>query len=311
MPQPTSHRADLGCVALGRDLFFDPGLSRDGRVSCATCHLPQRSFSDGRRVPLGVLGRPGNANAPALVNVAFRPNLFWDGRAFTLEEQVSHALLGWAELDSTRQALEHRLGDHPRYRGRLAAMTGAGESSFEVAARCLASFERTIVAADSPFDRYLYGGETLALSEPARQGLALFTGKARCGRCHTISPRFALFSDGRFHNTGVGYHPRFDYLGYSGNGLEGNPATRNTFRGAYATPSLRNVAETAPYMHDGSLSTLADVVDHYDRGGAANPFLDAELRPLGLSPADKRALVAFLETLTGQVWSLHAELPPS
>ncbi|HVE84153.1 MAG TPA: hypothetical protein VND93_14950, partial [Myxococcales bacterium] len=141
----------------------------------------------------------------------------------------------------------------------------------------------------------------VAVSPAAREGLKLFTGKARCGECHTVGEWWALFSDGLAHNTGVGYHQRFEYLGYGGDGLDGNVATRNAFHGEYMTPGLRNVARTAPYMHDGSLGSLEEVIDFYDRGGVANPHRDPRLKPLGLTPGEKAQLVELLKSLTGEV----------
>lgn len=299
VPQPAGVPTDAACVALGRDIFFDPKLSRDGKVSCSHCHDPERQFADGRKLPLGVDDRVGKHNAPSLLNIAYRSTLFWDGRVGSLEEQVRHAVVGWAELDSTPEALATYLAQAPAYRSRLMAYTSAGQATpYEAAIRCLAAYERTLLVAGSPFDRFAFAGEKDALPPLAREGLALFQGKAGCQQCHTIGESHALFTDNRHHNTGVGYHKRFEYLGYSGDGLEGNPATRNLFRGEYATPSLRGAALTPPYMHDGSLATLVDVVDFYDRGGNPNPFLDPLMKPLGLTAGERRALVAFLQALT-------------
>jgi cytochrome c peroxidase len=203
-------------------------------------------------------------------------------------------------MDMTETEVIARVSANPEYQRYLGEGTGRGEFRFEDVTNSLAAFVRTLVSGNSPFDRYYYGHDIAALSEPARRGFALFQNKARCALCHAISRDYALFSDSRFHNTGVGYQRRFSYLGYSGNGVEGNLVTRNKARGEYLTPSLRNIARTAPYMHDGSLATLHDVVRFYNRGGRPNPFLDSRIRPLHLTPVEQENLVAFLNTLTGE-----------
>jgi cytochrome c peroxidase len=295
-PLPTDFVADFACEKLGRELFFDPRLSRDGSVSCATCHLPERDFGDGQKVPRGVQGRLGHFNVPSLFNVAYRTRFFWDGRVDTLEGQVRHAVQGWAEMDSSIDAAERYLREH------------RGGIGFEQAVRCIATFERTLLAASSPFDRHQYGGDANAISEAARRGLQVFVGKGACNRCHSVGATSALFTDNQGHNTGIGYHKRFDYLGYGGDGLEGNLATKNTFHGEYITPSLRNIARSAPYMHNGSLATLAEVVDFYDRGGNPNPHLDPLIRPLHLSAGERSDLIEFLTTLTGDEHSPTTEV---
>lgn len=298
-PLPARAASGPEWVELGRSLFFDPRLSRSGEVSCATCHDPAKAFADGRRTPRGVEGRAGHRNTPSLLNVGYRPFLFWDGTVRTLERQMAHALEGWSEMDSRAAEAVAAVADDPGYRRQVRRLTGRDEIELGDLARAIAAFERTLVSGASPFDRYRYAGQDDAIGPAAKRGLALFVGKARCAECHTVGESSALFSDDRFHNTGVGYHPRFDYLGYGGDGLESNVATGNDFRGEYLTPILRGIAETAPYMHDGSLSTLAEVVDFYDRGGVPNPFLDPAMRPLGLSDEERADLVAFLETLSG------------
>jgi cytochrome c peroxidase len=298
VPVPSDLPAGAGCVELGRDLFFEPRLSRDGKVACATCHAPGLHFGDGLKVGQGVNGRKGHFNTPSLLNAAYRTRFFWDGRSDSLEAQVRHAVLGWPEMDFTVEAVEEHLTQAPGYRDRLRAAGAPGASLFETAARCIAAFERTLLSGNSPFDRFHYGGEPEAIGPAAREGFKLFMGKARCHECHTVGERWALFSDGSAHNTGVGYHQRFEYLGYGGDGLEGNLATRNAFRGEYMTPGLRDIARTAPYMHDGSIATLADVIDFYDRGGIPNPHRDPRLAPLGLTEEEKAQLVEFLKTLS-------------
>ena len=301
LPLPAHRPLSVEAITLGRKLFFDRRLSGDGTVACASCHRPEAAFADGRRVARGIAGREGHRNTPSLLNSAYRPWLFWEGRTATLEEQVAHALQGWAEMNGRPEAALAVVSADPEYRRLFRRATGRAEIVFDDLAAALAAYERTLLSGDSPFDRWYYGGDATAISERAKRGFKVFAGAARCGSCHTLGERSALFSDHRFHNTGVGYHVRFEYLGYGGDGLPGNLARDNRFRGEYLTPSLRGVAQTAPYMHDGSLATLADVVEFYVRGGVANPDLDPAIRPItGLGERDKADLVEFLHTLSGE-----------
>jgi cytochrome c peroxidase len=293
IPWPVGASPSAADIELGRRLFFDAALSGDGRTSCASCHDPERAFADGKRLAEGVLRRAGHRNTPSLLNSGFKTYFGWDGAAETMELQTRHALLGWAEMNMRLSAVDGYLQSAPQYAG-LAREGGAAERALGA----IAAFVRSLASGDSPFDRYRFGGEASAIGASARRGLGLFTGKARCASCHRMERDHALFSDNGFHNTGVGFHKRFEYLGYAGDGLEGNQATRNRFRGEYVTPSLRNVELTAPYMHDGSLPALADVVAFYNRGGNPNPFLDPLIRPLHLSAAESADLVEFLRTLT-------------
>ncbi len=268
-PVPEDNRLTRAKIALGRRLFHDRRLSRDGSLSCASCHDPRRAFTDGRRVAQGLGGARGGRNTPAIVNRAWGASFFWDGRTVTLEQQVLQPILSPKELGMTQEA--------------VLAVTRA--PSLEVVAQALASYVRTIVAGDSAFDRG-------TLSDSARRGLALFHGKAGCGACHAGS----LFTDEQFHNTGIAW--RTGVLTDEG---RAGVTHADRDRGAFKTPSLREVARTAPYMHDGGLATLEQVIDYYDRGGQRNPGLDSRLRPLHLFPAEKQDLVTFLRSLTGRV----------
>ena len=274
MPVPEDNPLTGKKVSLGRRLFFDRRLSRDQTLSCSSCHDPKRAFTDGRAVAVGIAGRTGTRSAPTLVNRGYGASHFWDGRAPSLEKQVLEPITNPKELDMTFEALSARLR--------------IGRQDL---ARALASYVRTIRSGDSPFDRYM-NGDRNALTEQARQGLNLFRGKANCTACH-IGPNF---TDERFHNTGAAWREgrlldegRFAVTG------------RLEDRGAFKTPTLREIARTAPYTHDGSLGSLQEVVDFYDRGGNPNPQLDPELRPLKLAPEEKQALVAFLHSLSGTV----------
>ncbi len=255
-------------------------------MSCASCHDPASAFGGSESIRRGVRG---TRNAPPLINRAWGESFFWDGRAATLEEQARQPLLNPTELGTTREAVE-TLARSDRYRQRFRAAFGA-EPTFDHVVRALASYVRTILAGDSPYDRFL-GGNVMALGAEARRGLALFGARAGCINCHS-GP---LLTDENFHNTGVAW--RSGVLTDAGRaGVTGAPGDR----GAFKTPTLREVSRTAPYMHDGSVSTLTDVIDFYDRGGQRNPELDPRIRPLRLTAAEKRTLVAFLRSLSGRI----------
>lgn len=285
-------------VSLGRDLFQEPRLSSDGTLSCASCHRSEGWFTDGRRVAVGVGGAQGTRNTPSVLNAVYFPAQFWDGRAQGLEEQAKGPIASPREMNLPHDVAVARLAGDPAYRRRFAEVFGSGPITLRRLVHAIAAFERTLLSANSPFDRFYYGGETAALDEAARRGLAIFTDPVRgnCAACHTIGPRDALFTDGRFHNLGVGMNAEGELtdLGrFQQTGLERD-------RGAFRTPSLRHVAQTPPYMHDGSLRTLTEVVDFYVGGGNSNPQLDPEIRPLALTRQDRDDLVAFLTSLTGE-----------
>jgi len=270
MPTLDTNRLTPAKIALGRRLFFDKRLSRDGTLACAGCHDPKLAFSDGRAIARGVDGTDGTRNAPAIVNRGYGSLFFWDGRAKTLEQQVLEPILNPKELALTQPELERRTGL------KTADVTSA-----------LASYVRTIRSGDSRFDRYA-AGKTSALTPIEKTGLALFRGKANCWTCHT-GPNF---TDERPHNTGVAWR-------------EGKLMDPGAVNGSFKTPTLREVARTAPYMHDGSLKTLEEVVDFYSSGGRSNPSLDPGIRRLDLSSQEKGALLAFLRTLTGKLLEGH------
>ena len=277
-------------VALGKRLFSERLLSRDGSLSCASCHDPKRAFTDGRVVAVGVFGREGDRNVPTLINRVYGRSFFWDGRIQSLEEQVLQPILSTNEMDMTvgeavarlQSTQDYREGFHEAFQREI---TG------EDLARALASYVRTVLSGDSPFDRYL-DGDREALSEEVQAGLRLFRGKANCIVCHVVP----TFTDERFHNTGVAWVDGhlLDPGRFFVTGVDGD-------RGAFKTPTLREVARTAPYMHDGSFSTLEDVVEFYNRGGNQNPYLDTELQPLHLTADEQAALVEFLGALSGEI----------
>lgn len=264
MPVPDDNPVTADKIELGRRLFFDRRLSRDGSVSCSSCHDPERAFSDARAFAVGVFGREGPRNSPSLINRGYGRVFSWDGRFASLEEQVLKPIEDRNEMDLPLSEAAARVNLAP------------GEIS-----RALASYVRSILSGDSPFDRYI-NGDQAALTPEQHGGLQIFRGKANCTACH-VGPNF---TDERLHNTGVAWRDgRFTDLGAG--------------QGTFKTPTLREIARTAPYMHDGSIATLEQVIDYYDRGGNKSPQLDSEIRTLGLSAEEKLTLVSFLRSLNG------------
>jgi cytochrome c peroxidase len=290
------------------------------------CHVPEQGFTARElATPVGIEGRSVRRNAPTVLNVAYQKRLFYDGRETSLEDQVWGPLLAANEMGNPSIGFViERIIALEDYQGLFEAAFGGKAVSAERIGQAIASYERTLAAGNSRFDRWRYAGEAAALDEVEKRGFELFTGKARCGACHSVGPREALFADHGFHNTGVGWRQTFrapERIRVElapGVHAELEPTTVETFseapakdvgryeitlepkdRWAYRTPSLRNVALTAPYMHDGSLPSLEAVVEFYDRGGIDNPAKSPLLAPLGLSAQERAALVAFLRSLTG------------
>lgn len=326
LPVPADNPLTDPGIALGRKLFFDRRLSANGTMSCAMCHVPEHGFTHNEMTTaLGIGGRSLRRNAPTILNVGYLERLFHDGRERRLEDQVWAPLLAADEMgNASRTAVVERIASLPDYDGLFESALGEGPGPQAIGI-ALASFQRALVAADSPFDRWRYGGRDGALSESARRGFELFAGRAGCARCHSVGERFALFTDQDFHNTGIGYlaamRPtptereiavapgetlRADTAGLEsiGGGREPDLGLAEVTglaadRWRYRTPSLRNVALTAPYMHDGSISSLEAVVRFYARGGAPNPGLDPLIEPLDLDERAVSDLVALLRSLTG------------
>ena len=297
LPEPWNNRLAAEKTDLGRRLFFDTRLSRDGTVSCASCHLPERAFSDGQAIAVGIDDRPGRRNAPTLLNRAYMQSQFWDGRAASLEEQALAPMTDPSELDNTHEEIVRRLESDENYRRLFKEAFGVEEIKIERVAQAIAGFERTLLSGNSAFDRFELLGEERALSKSARRGLELFRGKARCHLCHERS----LFTDDLFHNTGVSWGKQpVDFGRYEVTKHEHDQA-------AFRTPSLRDVAYTAPYMHDGSLETLEDVLEFYNKGGNPNPYLDPAIRPLDLTDREEEDLVDFLKSLSGTSWQTSIE----
>jgi cytochrome c peroxidase len=274
LPVPQNNHVTQEKIALGRVLFFDGRLSRDGSTACASCHDPNRAFSSPSAVATGINGRPGRRNAPALINRGYGRVFFWDGRLLSLEDQVLKPIQDPNEMDLTLDEASARV-----------------MLDTQTLSHALSTYVRTILSGDSAYDRFVNRDRT-ALSAEQQLGLRLFRGKGECLACH-VGPNF---TDEQFHNTGVAWQSgRF--------ADEGRFTVSGNLRdhGAFKTPTLREVSRTAPYMHDGSLASLEEVVEFYSEGGRSNPYLDGEIRPRNFTPEEKRALVAFLQSLTGRV----------
>ena len=290
LPVPPDNPITDAKTALGRKLFFEKRLSADGSVSCATCHDPERAFADNRTLAVGVRGRVGKRHSPTLINRGFGRVQFWDGRVNTLEAQVLLPISDPNEMDLPIEDALKRIDAVESYRTAFQAIFERPFSADDLA-RTLATYVRSIRSGESPYDRFV-AGDTTALTEEQQRGREVFN-RSTCGICH----REPLFTDERFWNTGVAWNPE---TGYTDTGRF-DVSKNDRERGSFKTPTLREVARTAPYMHDGSLATLADVVEFYDKGGRANRNMIFPLRPLNLSADDKQALVKFLESLSGVV----------
>lgn len=319
LPPVPGAKPSKAMIDLGRRLFFDRRLSFNGTLSCGMCHVPEQGFTQNElATPVGFAGASVKRNAPALYNVAYRPRLFHDGREGALELQIWAPLLAANEMANPSIGLVvERIAVLPEYRDAFDAAFGCGPDVVAVG-QALAAYERGLLSADSAFDRWYFGHDAAAMTRSAVRGFKVFRDQG-CASCHTIGADNALFSDDDFHDTGVGYAasqrraPSSVQLapGVSvsvatpieapvANDLGRYEATLQTAdRWRYRTPTLRNVAVTAPYMHDGSLATLADVVDYYIAGGVPHAGQDARIRPLTLTARERADLVAFLESLTG------------
>lgn len=285
-PIPADNPLTADRVRLGRKLFFDPILSGDRTVACASCHLPEKGFSGGAAVSVGVNGQPTRRRSPSLVNRAFGISHFWDGRAGSLEEQALRPIADPTEMGNTVAEAVRRLSSDAGYRGAFdAAFPGEGVRAANLA-KSLAGFQRVLVRGDGPIDRFRKGARS-SVSEQAAHGFWLYESKGACWRCHGGGN----FTDEKFHNTGVSWGKEPLDLGRY------EVTKEDADRGRFKTPSLRGVGLTAPYMHDGSLKTLEEVVEFYSRGGHANPHLDPAVKPLNLTADEKAALVAFLKAL--------------
>lgn len=286
---PTAER-----IALGRSLFYDRRLSDTGQISCGSCHLQASAFADPNATSRGVYGRRGNRNAPALFNLAWGKAFFWDGSAPTLEHQATKPIENRLEMGSTLAEVIERLRADSSLSRKFERAYGSGPSE-ENLAKALASFVRSLISGENRYDAFKRG-DTSALSDAEQRGEAIFNGeRAECFHCHV---GYNLTSQGYRNNGASADDPDVGRAGVSGNALD---------VGRFKTPSLRNVALTAPYMHDGSLATLEDVLEHYDAGGRGHPNTDPLIQPLGLNAEEKADLLAFLRSLTDEAFLTNPE----
>jgi len=302
VPIPADNPPTAETIALGRRLYYDPALSVDGTISCATCHSAALGFTDNKVVSNGVQGKTGMRNAPTVINSAYYTLQFWDGRATSLEEQAAGPMANPVEMAHTLKGVEERLQKDTSYREEFKKAWGTDQITIDMVTKSIASFERTVVSGNSAFDRYFYGGDKTAMSESAQRGLKVFVNpkKGNCQVCHTIAAKYSLFTDNKFHNLGIGADTRGEFVDKGRYTETKNEADIGSFK----TPSLRDCMRTAPYMHDGSMPDLKAVIDHYIGGGNSNPHLDKEIHSLDFLTGQERAdLLEFLKSLNG-------ELPP-
>lgn len=301
IPWPEDNPYTPEKAELGRLLYFDTRLSSDNSVSCATCHNPPCAYGDCRAIAVGIGSKMGSRHSPTIINTAYLKFLFWDGRAPSLEEQVKGPIANPNEMskgDNPHEAhreCENRIKDVQGYRPLFEKAFGDDEIDIEKMAKAIATFERTILSGNSSYDRYRDGDQTAMTTEQLR-GFTLFK-KSGCINCHGGFN----FADNRFTNIGIGMEHADPDTGRYG------ITHKESDWGAFKIPTLRDVSRTAPYMHDGSLKTLEDVIDYYDKGGTPNKNLHPLMKPLHLSVDDKKALVSFLKSLDGQGWETFQE----
>ncbi len=282
-------------VELGKLLFFDTRLSANETIACASCHMPPLAFTDGQPVSTGIHRQQGGRSAPTAINRAFSAAQFWDGRATTLEAQsvgpfVSPVEHGFPNHDALVAKVQTITGYQPFFERAF----GPAPITVDLIGKAIASFQRTLLSGNSPYDQFSQADEAGALSDNAQHGFRVFLGKGQCLRCH-----FGFnFTDEQFHNLGVGWERDDRDVGRYAVTKDAKD------RGAFKTPTLREIARTAPYMHDGSLATLRQVIDFYDRGGTPNPQLDPAIKPLKLTEREKEDLVEFLHALNGEGWDV-------
>jgi cytochrome c peroxidase len=314
-------------VALGKQLFFEPRLSADGSVACATCHDPEKGFTDQRSTSVGINGQVGQRNAPTILNAMYNEVQFWDGRARLLEDQAKLPILNPIEMGQKSPADVVAALAKTEHAAAFEKLFGHA-LNYDDMARALAAYERTQFAFDAPFDKFL-AGDDKAIDAAAKRGWALFNGKGRCLTCHPFNLTQPLGTDGKFHNIGVSAH-KSNFVTLARKAIELVSSQnaeavdraalttdmselgrflvtkQTTDIGSFKTPQLRNLLVTFPYFHDGSQGTLWDVVDHYNKGGVQNPFLDGGIQRLGLTEAEIDDLVAFMATLTSSRYAERA-----
>jgi cytochrome c peroxidase len=328
VPIPEDNPQTPEKIDLGKKLFEDKRFSADGTINCAHCHDPAKAFADGLPIAEGIKKLKGTRNSPTVINAAYYTSQFWDGRRPSLEEQAKDPFVnpvehGLGEKQGFHEFILNVIRKDKGYVKEFERVFGVKpeQITIEHVVKAIASFERTVISGNSPFDRYVYGGDKTALSESAIRGLELYKGKARCQECHAISEKYAIFTDNKFHNLGVGFkkiQPRLRELvrqsrmaKQQGKELDNSILTdadiselgrfvvtsKTSDIGAFKTPTLRNIAVTAPYMHDGSMKTLEEVMELYNKGGEKNPFLGS-VRVLDLTDQEIKDIIEFLKALT-------------
>jgi cytochrome c peroxidase len=294
---PDDNPMNEGKVELGKLLYFDPRISKDGSISCATCHNPNHGFTDAGAFSAGVGRQLGGRNSPTVINRLFSAEQFWDGRAKDLEEQAHGPLTNPVEMAmGSHDDVVATVKGLKEYAPHFAKSFGDPAIDMTRIAQAISAYERTVVSGNSAFDRY-QAGDKSAMSPAAVRGMALFNGKANCVTCHASFN----FTDENYRNIGVGMDKAKPDLGRY------DVTKKEEDKGAFKTPTLRNVVHTAPYMHDGSESTLMEVIEFYVKGGIKNPQLSADMKPLELTSSEKQDLVDFLHALTGDV--MNADPP--
>ena len=299
VPYPADNPPTAETVALGRRLYYDTALSADNTVSCSTCHNPATGFADPKPVSEGVQKRTGTRNSPTVLNSAYYTTEFWDGRAASLEEQAAGPMHNPVEMAHSLRGVEKKLSANPAYVAEFHNAFGPGPITIQRVVNAIAAFERTVLSGNSPFDRWYYAHDEKAVSDDVKRGFQLFKDpkKGNCESCHTVNEHYALFTDNKFHNIGIGATE--EKVADAGRFVvTSNPSDTAAFK----TPTLRNITQTAPYFHDGSRRTLKEVMDFYIGGGNSNPHLDKEVHSLAFLTAQERAdLLAFMESLTGEL----------
>ncbi|MCS6262843.1 MAG: c-type cytochrome [Nitrospira sp.] len=289
VPIPSSNLNYTAKIELGKQLYFDGRLSKNNAISCAFCHNPGTGFADPRQTSIGVGGGVGGRQSPTVYNTGLNHVQFWDGRARSLEEQAIGPIHNPVEMAETHEHVVAKLGKIKGYQQQFKAVFGT-DVNLQGIAEAIAAYERTVLSTNSAFDRYVLGDQK-AMDEGAVRGMALFKGKARCILCHN-GPNF---TDNQFHNLGV---PQVGPMKEDLGRFVVSRAEKD--RGAFKTPTLRSITETAPYMHDGAFKTLDEVVEFLDQGGGSNPNLSPLAKPLNLTAEEKSDLVAFLKALAGE-----------
>ncbi|MED5580319.1 MAG: cytochrome c peroxidase [Nitrospinota bacterium] len=295
VPIPEKNIITRDKYELGKMLFFEKRLSLDSTVSCASCHNPKYGFSNNRQYGIGIGGKLGNKNVPTIINAAYNDFQFWNGRVRSLEEQAKSPLLKKTEMGANLIEVLKFLKKTLKYKNKFEIAFGKIPITLELIVSAIASYERTILSGSSPFDYWKYAGKKTAISKEAKTGFVIFKKKGKCVKCHLVDEFSAPFTDNQFHNLGIGLDKGKREIGRQA-------VTGKKFdMGKFKTPTLRNISQTAPYMHDGRFKTLREVIDFYVQGGIKNPNLDPDIGKINLTEKEKLNLEIFLRTLDGKI----------